>query len=61
MTRLFLTTIIALFVSFSFGQINLDKDSSHVNVPDIVLTSLGTGTPPPLMKVWVKHSCSGGQ
>src|SRR6478752_7876663 len=50
MTRLFLTTIIAIFVSFSFGQINLDKDSSHVNVPDIKVTLLGTGTPPPLME-----------
>ena len=50
MTRLFLTTIIALFVSFSFGQINLDNDSSHVNVPDIKVTLLGTGTPPPLME-----------
>ena len=50
MTRLFLTTIIVLFVFISFGQININKDSSHVNVPDIKVTLLGTGTPPPLME-----------
>ena len=50
MIRLFLTTIIVLFVFISFGQINIDKDGSHVNVPDIKVTLFGTGTPPPLME-----------
>ena len=50
MIRLFLTTIIVLFVFISFGQINIDKDSSHINAPDIKVTLLGTGTPPPIME-----------
>lgn len=50
MPRLFLTTIIVLLVLTSFGQVNINKDSSHLNVPDIKVTLLGTGSPPPLME-----------
>jgi len=50
MKGLFLTTIIVLFVSISFGQVDTNKDHPHVNVPDIKVTLLGTGTPPPLME-----------
>jgi ribonuclease Z len=50
MTRLFLTTIIVLFVLISFGQINTNNDSSNVNIADIKVTLLGTGAPPPLME-----------
>jgi ribonuclease Z len=50
MARLFLTTIFVLFVFISFGQINANKDTSRVNIPDIKVTLLGTGTPPPLME-----------
>ena len=50
MTRLFLTTIIVLFVLISFGQINTNNDSSNVNVADIKVTLLGTGTPQPIME-----------
>src|SRR5689334_16697661 len=49
MIRLVLTTINILFVLISFGQINTNKDSSHVTTPDIKVTILGTGTPQPLM------------
>ena len=50
MTRFSLTTIISLFVLVSFGQIEANKDSFHVNVPDIKVTLLGTGTPQPIME-----------
>jgi len=50
MTRLFLTAVFVIFVLTSFGQINTNKDSSHVSVVDIKVTLLGTGTPPPLME-----------
>ena len=50
MKGLFLTTIIVLFVSISFGQVDTNKDHPQVNVPDIKVTLLGTGTPPPLME-----------
>ena len=50
MMRLVLTTVNVLFVLISFGQINSNKDSSRVNAPDIKVTLLGTGTPPPLME-----------
>ena len=48
--RLFLITINVLFVFTSVGQVNTSKDSSHVDAPDIKVTLLGTGTPPPLME-----------
>ena len=47
---LVLTTVNILFVLISFGQINTNKDSSHVTTPDIKVTLLGTGTPQPLME-----------
>lgn len=50
MIRLSLTATIVLFALISYGQININKDSSPVNVPDIKVTLLGTGTPPPLME-----------
>ncbi len=50
MIRFFLTSIIVSFAFISFGQININEDSSHVNVPDIKVTLLGTGTPQPLME-----------
>ena len=50
MMRLLLTIINVLFVLISFGQVNTNKDSSRVNAPDIKVTLLGTGAPPPLME-----------
>ena len=50
MTRFSLTIIISLFVLVSFGQIKANKDSLQVNVPDIKVTLLGTGTPQPIME-----------
>lgn len=50
MTRFSLTIIISLFVLVSFGQIKANKDSLRVNVPDIKVTLLGTGTPQPIME-----------
>ncbi|MGE5107777.1 MAG: MBL fold metallo-hydrolase [Sphingobacteriales bacterium] len=50
MTRLFLTTIISLFVLVSSGQIKANKDSFQVNAPSIKVTLLGTGTPQPIME-----------
>ena len=50
MTRFYLTIIISLFVLVSFGQIKANKDSLRVNVPDIKVTLLGTGTPQPIME-----------
>jgi ribonuclease Z len=48
MKRLSLTLIFSLLVLISFEQIN--KDGSQVNVSDIKVTLLGTGTPQPLME-----------
>jgi len=50
MTRPFLTAVFVIFTLISFGQVNINKDSSHVSVVDIKVTLLGTGTPPPLME-----------
>jgi ribonuclease Z len=50
MTRFSLTIIISLFVLVSFGQIKANKDSLRLNVPDIKVTLLGTGTPQPIME-----------
>lgn len=50
MTRLFLTTIISLFVLGSFGQINAKQDSVPVNASDMKITLLGSGTPLPIME-----------
>jgi len=49
MKQLFLVTIIALFFSISFGQVDTNKDRTQVNAPDIKVTLLGTGSPLPLM------------
>jgi len=48
MKRLSLTLIFSLLVLISFAQIN--KDGSQVNVSEITVTLLGTGTPQPLME-----------
>ena len=50
MTRFFLTAVFVIIVLISFGQINTNKDSSHVGAVDIKITLLGTGTPQPLME-----------
>ena len=50
MRRLSLTTILLLVVLLSVGQIKAGKDSLPANPPDIKVTLLGTGTPPPLME-----------
>jgi len=50
MTRPFLTAVFVIFTLISLGQVNINKDSSHVSVVDIKVTLLGTGTPPPLME-----------
>lgn len=49
MVRLFLTTIISLFVLVSSGQNKANKYSLNVNDPLIKVTLLGTGTPQPIM------------
>ena len=49
-TQFSLTIIISLFVLVSFGQTRTKKDSFRVNVPDIKVTLLGTGTPQPIME-----------
>ena len=50
MRRLSLTTILLSVVLLSVGQIKAGKDSLPANPPDIKVTLLGTGTPPPLME-----------
>jgi ribonuclease Z len=50
MVRLFLTTVILLFVLVSFGQTSANKDTLNVNDPIIKVTLLGTGTPQPIME-----------
>ena len=50
MKRSSFTIIISLFALVSFGQIKANKDSLQVNVPDIKVTLLGTGTPQPIME-----------
>src|SRR6185295_20264476 len=50
MRRLSLTTTLLLVVLLSVGQIKAGKDSLPANPPDIKVTLLGTGTPPPLME-----------
>jgi ribonuclease Z len=50
MTRLFLTTLISLFVLVSFGQIKANRDSAALNAPAIKVTLLGTGTPQPILE-----------
>ena len=50
MTRLFLTAIISIFALVSFGQTEVNKDSSNVISPVIKVTLLGTGTPQPIME-----------
>jgi ribonuclease Z len=50
MIRLSLTAVFIIFALISFGQININKDSSHVSVVDMKVTLLGTGTPQPLME-----------
>jgi ribonuclease Z len=50
MPRLSLNTIVLLLVLFSFGQININKDSFHANAPIIKVTLLGTGIPQPIME-----------
>src|SRR5690348_2896782 len=50
LTRFSLTAIISLFILVSFGQSRANNDSSQVNVPDIKVTLLGTGTPQPIMQ-----------
>ena len=48
MKQLSLTFIFSLLVLISLAQVN--KDGSQVNVSDIKVTLLGTGTPQPLME-----------
>ena len=50
MRRLSLTSVILLFVFFSFGQIKTNNDSLRVDTSLIKVTLLGTGTPPPIME-----------
>lgn len=50
MIRLFLASIISLFVLVSFGQTKTNNDSLNVKDPIIKVTLLGTGTPQPLME-----------
>jgi len=49
MKRLLLALIFSLFVLISFTQVT-NKDSSQVDISDIKVTLLGTGTPQPLME-----------
>src|SRR6478672_9212062 len=48
MKQLSLTFIFSLLVLISLAQVN--KDGSQVNVSDIKVTLLGTGTPQPLLE-----------
>jgi ribonuclease Z len=50
MKRIYLTTIISLFVFVCFGQIRTNKDSLPGTGPFIKVTLLGTGTPKPVME-----------
>ena len=49
MTRLYLTTIISLFVVVTAAQIKANNDSFKINAGAIKVTLLGTGTPQPAM------------
>jgi ribonuclease Z len=48
--RLFTTTILSLFVFFSFGQSRAKNDSLQINKPAIKVTLLGTGDPQPTIE-----------
>ncbi len=50
MTRISFTIVILLFVLFSVGQINANKDSVPSKEHFIKVTLLGTGTPQPIME-----------
>src|SRR5664279_6272760 len=50
MIRLSLTSVILLFVLYSFGQIKTNNDSLRADTSLIKITLLGTGTPLPIME-----------